>query len=425
MSRVVLHIGPPKTGTTAVQASLDSSRKQLLEQGVSYLPETTQASLAAMSLTQRSDPSTGIRVPDEEWRSLAARVLKSRTRITIVSSEWLAAASEDHIARVRQMFISRDVQIILTIRSLSAILPSRWRQNVLEGATYGYEEWLHMVFNDRSSSQSQRFWHQHRHDHLAQRWSRAFGMNNVHVVVVRENQPAFALEAIEEVLSVPKGTLKRDAAGANVSASDVVVEAVRLFNQRREQYGISRALGYTAVSRGALMQLHRQQVGRSIADQLPTTYLDGLERESRQIASGLRILGFPVYGDLDDLMEVKTVRTRPAEAMSEDSVAELIADVMIGQLRSLGLAVLNDNSSGSNPNGRPDGVDNVMLRGRRRRIAMLTHALLAARLSVLEILWLGCNLGIQFTARLIRGILKIVNRPKKLHNSRRQHDRLD
>jgi hypothetical protein len=154
-------------------------------------------------------------------------------------------------------------------------------------------------------------------------------------------------------------------------------------------------------------------------------YLDGLERESRQISSGLRILGVPVYGNLDDLMEVKTVRTRPAEALSEDSVAELIADVMIGQLRSLGLAVLNDNSSGPNPNGRPDGVDNVMLRGRRRRIAMLTHALLAARLSVLEILWLGCNLGIQFTARLIRGILKIVNRPKKLHNSRRQHDRLD
>jgi len=237
-------------------------------------------------------------------------------------------------------------------------------------------------------------------------------MNNVHVVVVREHQPAFALEAIEEVLSVPKGTLKRDAAGANVSASDVVVEAVRLFNQRREQYGISRALGYTAVSRGALMQLHRQQVGRSIADQLPTMYLERLERESRQIASGLRILGVPVYGNLDDLMEVKTVRTRPAEAMSEDSVAELIADVMIGQLRSLGLAVLNDNSSGSNPNGRPDGVDNVMLRGRRRRIAMLMHALLAARLSVLEILWLGCILGIQFTAKLIRGILKIVNRPK-------------
>ncbi|MFZ9763570.1 MAG: hypothetical protein ACO32N_03220 [Candidatus Limnocylindrus sp.] len=111
--------------------------------------------------------------------------------------------------------------------------------------------------------------------------------------------------------------------------------------------------------------------------------------------------------------------------MSVDSVAELIADVMIGQLRSLGLAVLNNNSSGSNPNGRPDGVDNGMLRGRRRRIAMLTHALLAARLSVLEIVGLVCNLGIQLTARLIRGILKIVNRPKKIHNSRRQHDRLD
>lgn len=408
MSRIVFHIGPPKTGTTAVQASLDSSRRQLLEHGISYLPETTQASMAAMALTQRTDPSTGIRVPDEAWRSLAARISKSRSRTTIVSSEWLAAASEEHIERVRQTFNSQDVQIILTIRSLAAILPSRWRQNVLEGATYGYEEWLDMVFNDRSSSQSQRFWHQHRHDLLAQRWSQVFGAQNVHVVVVRGNQPSFVLEAVEEVLSVPRGTLNRDAAGANVSVSDVLVEGVRRFNQRRERFGISKALGYTAVSRGALMQIPQQQRDRSIGDPFPARHLEGVVREVERIVSGLRTLGLSVYGDLDDLMEIKTARTHPAEAMSEDSVAELIADVMTGQLRALGLAALNGDSSGLPPSGRPDGVDNLTLRGRRRRVAMLGHALRAARLSGLEVLWLGVDLVAHLGAKLKRRLEQVL-----------------
>ena len=407
MSRIVFHIGPPKTGTTAVQASLDSSRRQILEHGISYLPETTQASMAAMALTQRTDPSTGIRVPDEAWRSLAARISKSRSRITIVSSEWLAAASEEQIERVRQTFKSQDVQIILTIRSLAAILPSRWRQNVLEGATYGYEEWLDMVFNDRSSSQSQRFWHQHRHDLLAQRWSQVFGAQNVHVVVVRGNQPSFVLDAFEEVLSVPPGTLNRDAVGANVSASDVLVEAVRRFNQRREQYGITRALGYTSVSRGALMQIPQQQRDRSIGDPFPARHLEGVVREVEGIVSGLRALGISLYGDLDDLMESKTGRTHPAEAMSDDSVAELIADVMTGQLRALGLAALNGDSSGLPPSGRPDGVDNLTLRGRRRRVAMLGHALRAARLSTLEVLWLCLSLGVQLGAKIKRDLSRI------------------
>ena len=363
--------------------------------------------MAAMALTQRTDPSTGIRVPDEAWRSLAARISKSRSRITIVSSEWLAAASEEQIERVRQTFKSQDVQIILTIRSLAAILPSRWRQNVLEGATYGYEEWLDMVFNDRSSSQSQRFWHQHRHDLLAQRWSQVFGAQNVHVVVVRGNQPSFVLDAFEEVLSVPPGTLNRDAVGANVSASDVLVEAVRRFNQRREQYGITRALGYTSVSRGALMQIPQQQRDRSIGDPFPARHLEGVVREVEGIVSGLRALGISLYGDLDDLMESKTGRTHPAEAMSDDSVAELIADVMTGQLRALGLAALNGDSSGLPPSGRPDGVDNLTLRGRRRRVAMLGHALRAARLSTLEVLWLCLSLGVQLGAKIKRDLSRI------------------
>ena len=56
---VLLHIGPPKTGTSALQGSCHANRDALLRAGVRYAGSGVQPSTAAFAVTEREHPSTG------------------------------------------------------------------------------------------------------------------------------------------------------------------------------------------------------------------------------------------------------------------------------------------------------------------------------------------------------------------------------
>ncbi len=76
---VLLHIGPPKTGTTALQHSLAQARPQLKAQGVLYpggkKPSHWTPSCSALGIATTAHPADPA-VPPQVWQDFVARIAR-------------------------------------------------------------------------------------------------------------------------------------------------------------------------------------------------------------------------------------------------------------------------------------------------------------------------------------------------------------
>ena len=75
---VLLHIGPPKTGTSALQGARHTQRVALARAGVHYAGRGVQPSTAAFAVTEREHPSTGRPPSMRHWNSLVREVAGHR-----------------------------------------------------------------------------------------------------------------------------------------------------------------------------------------------------------------------------------------------------------------------------------------------------------------------------------------------------------
>ena len=97
----VLHIGPPKTATTALQGSFFTARERLEEQGVHYAGKTRHSAAAVLAgigrpgfFAEGTTPATG------KWDRLVDEITSSPAPRVVVSSEFFADAESDQISRI-------------------------------------------------------------------------------------------------------------------------------------------------------------------------------------------------------------------------------------------------------------------------------------------------------------------------------------
>ena len=117
---VIVHIGSYKTGSTAIQASLDAGRDTLLEQGCYYYPGEKPARVQSLSMLYARGgkaPSEGLRQfyptidetrlwSEQCWQNFEADIRARKPALTVISSEHLSDISDIplFIARLRQTF---------------------------------------------------------------------------------------------------------------------------------------------------------------------------------------------------------------------------------------------------------------------------------------------------------------------------------
>ena len=118
----LLHIGPHKTGTTAVQAALWSARASLLEQGVRHAGRSRNPSNAVRAVTEQSSPyAEGTPPSMRHWRDLVREIRGAREPRLVVSSEFFAWASPEVIRRIVEELDPDRVRIAVTVRPLARI----------------------------------------------------------------------------------------------------------------------------------------------------------------------------------------------------------------------------------------------------------------------------------------------------------------
>jgi hypothetical protein len=331
----LVHIGPSKTGTTAIQASFHARREALLAQGVRYAGRSRSPWKAALAVSS-SHPLAASRVAPaaEEWLELVAEVGRAEEPRLVISSEHFAKANATAIRRIAADLDRDRIHVAVTLRPLARIIPSRWQQDVQMGLPTSFDRWLDHVLNQPSSRIARVFWREHRHDALVARWAEAIGAERVTAIVLDEQDHEHALRVFEQLTGLTAGTLVAVRDLANRSLTLPEIEAVRALNERLRADGTSEPQLERVVRHRAADYLkgRRPPPFEARIDVPAWAHERTLELASAMV-EGIAWTGVRVVGDLDSLKVAPTVRRDDGEPANPDPTSEIGAWLAVGMYR--------------------------------------------------------------------------------------------
>lgn len=209
----VLHIGAPKTGTTAIQAAQGQLRAGIVGGEIEHpigIPGTPleQARAALAVLGRSTGWSKDLQeVPPKYWNRLVRRVRESPGTV-FVSSEHFCEADPSTIRRIVDELADGDVRVVLTLRPLARVLPSAWQQYLKGGHELPYERWLKAVLADPpKASVTPSFWPRHDQAAVIDRWVGEVGADRLTVLILDPKDRGLLMRSFDDLLALPEGTL--------------------------------------------------------------------------------------------------------------------------------------------------------------------------------------------------------------------------
>jgi hypothetical protein len=321
---VLLHVGPHKTGTTALQGALWAAREELLGQGVRLAGRSRNPASAVRAVTGQASPyaSDGSTPPMWRWRRLAGELRGAHEPRVVVSSEFFAWANQAAIARIAED-VGRDrLHVAVTLRPLARIIPSMWQQNVQAGTVATIDDWLRDVLTRTDGPRRHSFWMLQRQDELIDRWASVVGVDRVTGVVVDDSDHDVLMRAFEQLLDLRKGTLAPQVDLLNRSLTLSEAEAVRAFNREFSAKGLSRGRHARLMRFGAAQVMkQRAPLREERRVEMPSWAGEQVAAIQRDIVAAIARSGVAVLGDLERLAEPASGRTGARRAASAESAA--------------------------------------------------------------------------------------------------------
>ncbi len=338
----VLHIGPHKTGSTAIQDAMHQARDDMLAQGVRYVSITRHPATAARYVTGRLAAGQDEATARQRWTKLVSRMRDPGPERKVFSSEFLSDATDEQVERIIGD-LGADCNVVITLRPLVHILPSQYQQYVQRGSTFPYDEWLDGMLNvppyDRPTPT---FWQRHRHDELVRRWARLVGPERVIAVMLDSRDFTVAPRAFEQLLGLAAGTLTGQQVRANRSLTWSEVEVMRRFNFQFKDAGLSPELHMRLV-KPAMNYLKERTPGPGEPRIVTPGWAVARANEvGAQMATAIEALGAQVIGDLSLLSSASgpSGQTEPPTDIDVEIAARLAAgfaistDLLLGETRN-------------------------------------------------------------------------------------------
>ncbi|MFF5142102.1 hypothetical protein ACFY6U_20615 [Streptomyces sp. NPDC013157] len=339
----LLHIGPHKTGTTAIQGALFAAKDKLPEHGVEF-PATTRHPMEAALAACARPAMMGDTLPTEKhWERLLKQVEATGTRTSVISSEFFADAPDDEtVARIVEQLGGERVHVLVTLRPLARIMPSQWQQYVQNGLRMGYEDWLdHMLRKAPYEKPNPSFWRRHRHDRLVERWSRAVGTDRITVVVVDDRDRDGLMRTFEALLGLPGKLLQPVPDAANRSLTLAETEMLRKLNVEFRGNGLPDELYSKLVRNGAVMHM-KNSCNPTAADvkiSTPAWAVEAAGRIGAEMVERIGAMGVRVVGDPALLYALPAIPAQPGPPAAEARIApEVAAQALYGALAAAAAA---------------------------------------------------------------------------------------
>lgn len=347
--RVLLHVGVPKTATTAIQTCLAASRPELLERGVLYpgRKPNQHAAIRRLITALDADPDES---PDTTAWNRIARAVRRHDGRSCVSDEFAAVASPRAARRIVEDLGGDGVHVVITLRPLEQLLPSMWQEDLKHGVTTALGPWLDDVARGPRPERGDAhlFWYVHDHLNVARNWLSAVTPDRLHLVVVDRARPDDVFDTFSRLLGLPAGFLDpRSSTRANRSLSMPEAEALRGLVLRLTRTGPLSPDTVRHLRAGINHMVENRRPGDDETRiGVPVRHVLAIRHESQRIVEGLARLGVDVVGDLASLCPTH----EPVDAELAD-VTSMSLDAAVLLLEGLTLARLHRDES---PVGPPE-----------------------------------------------------------------------
>lgn len=359
--QVYFHVGAPKTGTTYLQHVLLQNKAALAAAGVLYPYDDHGQSFRSMQDfrgagwgSQRPSAFKG------EWKTVADRANGWRGNTVIISNELLGGASSERIAAGIASVQPADVHVIFSARDFARQLVSDWQEHVKHKHEVPLERFVDDLMRlglDAPKPFGELFWGMHDAAYVLRRWSVVVPPENVHVLTLPP--PGAPKDTLWRRFSAVTG-LDPDAYDSVTSSSNASMGVAETELVRRMNASVQ---GMPPENYDPLVRilLAEEILGRASPRlTLPPGRLDWVMSRSRQLIEELQTAGYPVEGDLEELMprpEDHATYVSPTE-LSDQDLAPAAMRAAVGLLQQAGrqrrtITELQDRVAGIDPYPSP------------------------------------------------------------------------
>lgn len=347
----LFYIGPPKTGTTAVQNALAQARPTLLEHGVFYPGDEKNHRYAAFAFMRRPDVrldliAQGVRreearrvPPRSAWREFLADVEADTSSRVVISHESLARATPKAASKLIREAGGGRAHVVITLRALSDVLPSRWAQSVKGGIPDSLEHWLRryyeLIEDEPIAMGTHRYLDQ---AGLVERWAEAVGSENVTVIVLDKSNREQLTDTFERLLGLPAGVLTgvvEEGRATNRAYTLAEAEIIRQVNMQLIGTVPHPLTTDAALGQASWHMLGQRNPGRDEPRvRLPQWAAELAVQDGKAYAARIADSGVRVIGDLANLYAPPSVaEDEPDEvtaAVSREIAVEALTGASIG-----------------------------------------------------------------------------------------------
>ncbi|MCR6031477.1 hypothetical protein GGQ22_08445 [Nocardioides sp. zg-579] len=320
-SRVVLHVGLMKSGTSYLQQRLGANRALLRERGVLFPGGTWRDQVLAVSdVLERKQAGPAAR---GRWASLVAEAA-AYDGVVVVSMEFLGPAPPAKVAEVVSSFGDTPVEVVLTLRDLGRGVPAMWQESLQNGGTTDWAAYVAGLAGKRRPARA--FWRQQGMGRIVGNWAAVVGPGRTTVVTVPPpGAPSGLLwERFCRAAGID-GDGAEPVSPANTSLDAASALVLLDLNRRLEAAELSAADYHTLVKFGLAKRVMAGRGGAAIGFAPPPWLVE----RSAEVVKRVAAAGTRVVGDLADLEPVAVAGIDPADLPAEERLAAAV-DVLAG-----------------------------------------------------------------------------------------------
>lgn len=302
---VYVHIGAPKTGTTFLQGLLSRNREKLAQDGVALPGDGFSDHFRATQDLRGQPKEATSRTPSwsGEWAALARQARRTRASRVVISCEMLAAVSAERAQRAVASLEPAQVHVVYTARDLATLLPAAYQEHVKHRYARDFDAWLADVLDGGPGAGPGRwFWRVHDSGQVLRRWSTAVPPQRVHVLTMPQtgSSPDLLWRRFASLIGVDPARVDASAARPNASLGRAEVELLRRLNA-----ALDASVPFWHYSTAVKDRLaHEALAARPDGERLvlPAERIPWVRERAENLATALRRAGYPVIGDLDELL---------------------------------------------------------------------------------------------------------------------------